>query len=180
LALVQRGYAFMKNTFIIVLSGLLICGCSRSGSGPRTTSATENIKGQLFGLAQLVDAGNTTPEAAWESRYWARAKGDYDAVIAGTDPQAVEVAKAWMGDKATFRARSQEEFASFKGIQFLARKDLASDTVELKYQFVFRDSKTPQQNKIVKMVEVNGVWRCRETRAYDASWDDGSQPERQS
>jgi hypothetical protein len=90
-----------------MLSGLLFCGCSRSSSGPRSKSATESIKGQLFGLAQLVDAGNTTPEAASESPYWARAKGDYDAVIAGIDPQAVDVAKAWVRDKATFRERSR-------------------------------------------------------------------------
>ena len=169
----------MKVLFIIIISSLLICGCSRHSSSPRTTPATENIKGQLFGLEQLVDAGNTTPEAAWESRYWARAKGDYDAVIAGTDPQAVDAAKAWMGDKATFRDRAQKEFASFKGIQFLARKDLARDTVELKYQFGFEDDKTSKQIKIVKMTKVNGVWRCRETSPYDASWDEGSQPEPQ-
>jgi hypothetical protein len=149
---------------------------SFQGSGPRTTPATENIKGQLFSLAELVDAGDATPEAAWESRYWVRANGDYDAVIAGTDPQAVDIAKAWMGDKATFRARSQMEFASFKGIQIVARKDLAADAVELKYKFAFEDGKAAQQIKIVTMVRVNGVWKCRQTRAYDASWDDSSQP----
>ncbi len=169
----------MKTTLFMILSASLICGCSRTHSSPRTTPATESIKGQLFGLAQLVDAGNTTPEAAWESRYWARANGDYDAVIAGTDPQAVAAAKAWMGDQATFRTRSQKEFAVFKGIQFLARKDLAADTVELKYRFAFQEDNNPQQTKIVKMVKVHGVWKCRETRAYDASWDDGSQPEPQ-
>ena len=150
-----------------------------SSSVPRTTPATESIKGQMVGLAQLVDAGNTTPEAAWESRYWARGKGDYDAVIAATEPQAVPVAKAWMGDRATFRARSQAEFASFKGIQILARKDLANDKVELKYQFAFGDHSPVQETKIVVMVKVNGAWRCAETRAYDAGWDDGSQPEPQ-
>ncbi len=169
----------MKGTLVIILSGLLVCGCSRSSSGPRTTAATESIKGQLVGPAQLVDAGNTTPEAAWESRYWARAKGDYDAVIAATDPQAVNGAKGWMGDKATFRARSQKEFASFRGIQILARKNLAGDRVALKYQFAFHNSSTPQEIKIVEMVKINGAWKCAQTRAYDASWDDGSQPEPQ-
>jgi uncharacterized protein YchJ len=170
----------MKNPLIILLSGLLICGCSRPSSGPRTTSATESIKGQLVGLAQLVDAGNTTPEAAWESRYWARAHGDYDAVIAATIPQAVDGAKAWMGDKATFRARSQKEFATFQGIQILARKNLASDKVELKYQFAFQNGSSPQQTKIVEMVKINGAWRSGQTRAHDASWDDGSEPGPQS
>ena len=83
---VRRHTLFMKNTLIVILSTLLLCGVSRSSAGPRTTPATESIKGQLIGLAQLVDAGNATPEAAWVSRYWARAQGDYDAVIAATAP----------------------------------------------------------------------------------------------
>jgi RNA polymerase sigma factor (sigma-70 family) len=148
---------------------------------PRRTAATGSIKGQFFGRGQLVDAGNTTPEDAWESRYWARAQGDYDAVIAATDPPTVPTGKNWMGDKATFRARSRKEYAtSFQGFQILARKDLASDRVELKYLFPYQDSQdssTPQHTKIVTMVEVNGVWRCAQTRGYDASWDAGSQPE---
>jgi uncharacterized protein YchJ len=178
-------YAFMKNTLIILLSGLLICGCSRSGPGahatsraPRTTPDTHKVMGQSFELAQLVDAGNTTPEAAWESRYWARAEGDYDAVIAATDPKVADGAKEWMGDKAKFRASSKREFASFKGLQILARKDLADDKVELKYQFIFQ-AQAPQQPKIVKMVKVSGAWLSGPTRAYDAGWDDGSQPEPQ-
>jgi hypothetical protein len=83
-----------------------------------------------------------------------------------------------MGDKATFRDRSKKEFtSSFKGFQILARKNLANDRVELKYQFTFQPT---QETKIVVMIKVNGVWRCAQTRAYDASWDDGSQPEPQS
>jgi hypothetical protein len=61
----------------------------------------------------------------------------------------------------------------------LARKDLAEDAVELQYQFVFQDGKNPQQTRIVKMVKVDGAWRCRETRVDDDSWEDGSQPETQ-
>jgi hypothetical protein len=175
-AYLAGGYAFVKNTLIILLSSLLLCDCLGSSSGPRTTPATESIRGQLIGLAQLVDAGNTTPEAAWVSRYWARARGDYDAVIAATHLQKVDAAKAWMGDKATFRARSQKEFASFKGIQVLARKNLASDRVELKYRFAFGKR---QETKIVEMVKIEGAWKSGQTRVYDASWDDGSQPEPQ-
>jgi hypothetical protein len=167
----------MKNTLIIALSSLLLCGFSPSSFSQRTTPATESIKGQLIGLAQLVDAGNATPEAAWVSRYWARAQGDYDAVIAATQPKAVKGAKAWMGDKATFHARSQEEFASFKGIQILARKNLASDRVELKYKFAFGER---QETKTVEMVKIEGAWKSGQTRAWDASWEDGSQPEPQS
>jgi len=88
----------------------------------------------------------------------------------------VDAAKAWMGDKAAFRARSQKEFALFNGIEILARKNLASDRVELKYQFGFG---TRQETKIVEMVKIGGAWKSGQTRMYDASWDDGSQPEPQ-
>ena len=153
---------------------------------PRTTAVTGTIKGQFFGRGQLVNAGNTTPEDAWESRYWARAQGDYDAVIAATDPQALDPGRKidWLGDKATFPASSRKEFATaFQGFQILARKDLSPDRVELKYQFTFanwQQSPNPQQTKIVIMVKVNGVWRSAQTRAHDASWDTDSQPEPQS
>ena len=166
----------MKNTLILALSSLLLCGFSSSSFGQRTTPATESIKGQLIGLAQLVDAGDATPEAAWVSRYWARAQGDYDAVIAATQPKMVDAAKAWMGDRATFYDRSREEFASFKGIQILARKNLADDRVELKYKFAFGER---QETKTVEMVKMEGAWKSGQTRAWDASWDEGSQPEPQ-
>ena len=160
-----------------LLAVLLFSGCSRSGDGPRTTSVTPDIKGQLIGPAQLVDAGNTTPEAALESGFWAQAKGDYDAVMASTEPQTQEEAKAWLGDKATFQARSQAEFASFQGVQILARKNMASDRVELKYQFAFQNRPVPQITKIIQMVKIRGAWRGGHTRGYDASWDEGSQLE---
>jgi RNA polymerase sigma factor (sigma-70 family) len=151
---------------------------------PRTTASTSSIRGQFFGRGQLVDAGNGTPEAAWESRYWARAQGDYAAVIAATDASSVTGAKAWMGDEATFRTRSKEEFAtSFQGFQILARKDLASDKVELKYQFSFaaaQESSPRQQVKVVTMVKVNGAWLCAQTRSHDSGWDAGSEPEPES
>jgi hypothetical protein len=166
----------MEYTLIVITSFLLLCCPLRASSGPRTTPATESIKGQLISLAQLVDAGNATPEAAWESRYWARAQGDYDAVIAATDPRTVDAAKAWMGDKETFRDRSKAEFDSFKGIQILARKNLAADRVELKYEFAFGERR---ETKIVEMVKIDGAWKSGQTRAYEANWDDGSQPEPQ-
>lgn len=148
---------------------------------PLKTAATGTIKGQFLARGQLVNAGNTTPEDAWESRYWARSQGDYDAVLAGNVSQADDTAKAWMGDKATFRARSQKEYVtSFQGFQILARKDLSSERVELKYLFPFQGNSTSQQIKIVTMIKINGAWMCSQTRAHDASWDAGSQLEPES
>ncbi|HEV2693275.1 MAG TPA: hypothetical protein VG347_10310 [Verrucomicrobiae bacterium] len=167
----------MKTNLSILLTASLLCGCSHSSPGPRTTPATQTIKGQLVSLSQLVDAGDATPEAAWETRYWARAHGDYDAVIAATSPQNVAGAKAWMGDPATFHDRSQKDFSSFTGIQILARKNVAPDRVELKYQFAFENGAAAQQTKIVEMIQINGAWKSGATRTNLAGWDAGSQPE---
>lgn len=61
---------------------------------PRRTAVTGSVKGQLFGRGQLIDAGDTTPEDAWESRYWARAQGDYDGVWASNFPGEDDISKA--------------------------------------------------------------------------------------
>jgi RNA polymerase sigma factor (sigma-70 family) len=147
------------------------------------TAASGTVKGQLFGQGQLINAGNTTPEDAWESRYWARAQGDYDGVLARNLPQGDEVAKEWMGDKSTYRTRSQKEFTTtFQGFQILARKDMADGSVELKYRFTSQDKTDTKTapSKIVTMMQVNRAWLCAGTRAYDESWDAGSQPEPES
>jgi len=148
-------------------------------AAPRTTPATASIHGQVLSPAQLVDAGNTTPEAALETRFWARAIGDYAGVLAATDPQVRPVTKAWMGDRATFRRRSQDDFGSIKGVQIVARKDLAGDKVELEYQLTYVDPQTPPFAKIDEMVKFNGAWFSSQTRSNDASWDVASQPEPQ-
>jgi hypothetical protein len=62
------------------------------------------------------------------------------------------------------------------GIQNLARKSLANDRVELKYNFAFGDR---EDSKIVEMVKIEGAWKSGQTRVHDASWDDGSQLEPQ-
>jgi hypothetical protein len=49
--------------------------------------------------------------------------------------------------------------------------------VELKYKFEFGER---QETKIVEMVKIEGAWKSGQTRAWEASWDEGSQPEPQS
>jgi len=77
-----------RNLVTIALAASLCSGCSHSGPEAHTTPATENIKGQHFATAQLIDAGNTTSEVALESFYWALFRGHYDALIASYVPQA--------------------------------------------------------------------------------------------
>ncbi len=175
-------------TFWLALSVVasLFSGCSHSHPEARTTPVTENIKGQHITTAQLVDAGNTTPEAALESYYWALFNGNYDAFIASYVPQArKEVAKSWGSDKTKFATQMQERYAFVNGLQILARKIVADDKAELKYRLEFTPQGPGQADaatKIALLVKVGSAWESpgeNNGKKYDASWDEGSQPEPQ-
>jgi len=174
-----------RNLFTIALAASLVSGCSHSGSDAHTAPTTENIKGQHFTTTQLVDAGNTTPEAALESSYWALFRGHYDAYIASYVPQAQKkAAGAWGGDKAKFAAAMQKRYAYVSGLQILARKTVADDKVELKYRVEFQNqapSQPDEATKIAILVKEGSAWGLPEDngKKYEASWDEGSQPEPQ-
>lgn len=160
---------------------MLGTGCSGSGYGPRTTSATAKIKGQYMDGRHLTDAGNTTPEAALETSFWASSKGDYGADVAFYTPQMQEQVRRWDGNKTEFASKMKCKFSRFKGLQIIARKAVANDTVELRYAFAFASQRTNPENvpmeKIACLVKIQGAWKCAETRSYSADWDAGSTPE---
>ena len=108
----ERQWITIRSALVLVT--LLFSGCSHSSSEARTTPATASIKGQLIGPAQLVDAGNTTPEAALESVFWASANGNYDAVIDSYIPQMRKEVEGWYGDKTKFIAGQQKNLRSSK------------------------------------------------------------------
>jgi hypothetical protein len=89
--------------------------------------------------------------------------------LIGKNPFHIE--RCWLD---MFREKSKKEFDGFKGIQILARKDLATNRVELKYEFAFGNR---EERKIVEMVKIDGAWRSGATRGWEASWDAGSAPE---
>ena len=155
-------------------------------SGARTTPATESIKGQYITGAELVDAGNTTPEAALESTFWASANGNYDVIIASYVPQMRKKVKGWLGDKNEFATRQRITFASFKGLQILARKTVTGDQVELRYHIDhinswnhFRTPITNNVDRIQLLVKKGGAWKLSDMTRYGTNWDQGSQPEPQ-
>jgi hypothetical protein len=135
------------NKKSLKIVGLLLLACWSFSGCSRSDSSSHIIKGQLIGSSQLVDAGNTTPESALESDFWRESNSN------------------------------RAKFTSFQGLQILASKKVASNQVELKYRFEFQNSSTPQKTKIIEMVKINGAWQVGQTRAYDASWDDGSELE---
>ena len=168
---------------LVVVS--LFSGCSHSGSVARTTPSTESIKGQYIATAQLVDAGNTTPEAALESFYWALFDGNYDAYIASYVPQArKEAANGWDGDKTKFATQMKKKYEFVNGLQILASKTVADDKAELKYRLEFKPQgrgRADAATKIALLVKEGSAWELPENngKKYETNWDEGSQPEPQ-
>ena len=181
--------ATLTSGIVLVIITVFLVFKALSGSfGARTTPATETIKGQYITDAQLVDAGNTTPEAALETLFWATASGNYDALTASFVPQVRKEVRGWYGDKAQFAAQAERFSSSFKNLQILARKTVADDKVELKYHFeklYRRPGQTTTSHadvtKIATLVRIGSAWEFpdNESRSYEANWDEGSQAELQ-
>jgi hypothetical protein len=177
----KQSVTFWLASLVVIL---LFGGCSHSGSVARTTPATESIKGQYIATSQLVDAGNTTPEAALESFYWALFDGNYDAYIACYVPQArKEMAQVCGGDKTKFATQMQKRYAFVNGVQILARKIVANDKAELKYRLEFKPQgprRADAATKIAILVKVGSAWESpgeNNAKKYETNWDEGSQPE---
>jgi hypothetical protein len=146
-------------TGIILLAVLLIYLASKtlSGSagpsGARTTPATESIRGQYIGLAQLVDAGNTTPEAALESAFWAMANGN--SSIKGLQ---ILARKTVTDDKVELRYHI--------------------DHID-SWNRLHGQTTTNKFDQILLLVKKGGTWKFARKSAYTTNWDTGSQPEPQ-
>jgi len=193
----QAALHFMKNVIIIgaMAATILIAGFDKkssrgsvtpppappadAASSPVAQPATESIKGQYIGPTQLVDAGNTTPEAALETGFWATANGNYDAVIGGYIPEMRKEVEGWYGGKDKFMGH-KKKFESFKGLQIVARKVVADDKVELRYycEFQFQPASN-RTDQIQSLVRVGSAWMLADKTAYTTNWDEGSQPEPQ-
>jgi len=184
-----RIVAILAGTILLAAFPIYLVFKTATGSGSsgaRTTRATEGIQGQYIAPTQLVDAGNTTPEAALESTFWASANGNYDDIIASYVPQMRKKVKGWLGDKNEFAIYARIRFMPFKGLQILARKTVADDKVELRYHIDhinswnhFRPPITNNVDQIQLLVKKGGAWKLSEMTRYGTNWDKGSQPEPQ-
>jgi hypothetical protein len=126
---------------------------SAGPSGARTTPATESIQGQYIGLAQLVDAGNTTPEAALESAFWAMVNGN--SSIKGLQ---ILARKTVADDKVELRYHIDH-----------------TDS----WNRLHGETTTNNFDQILLLVKKGGAWKFAHKTAYTTNWDEGSKPEPQ-
>ena len=128
---------------------------------------------------QLAFAGYATPEDALESMTWSMMNGDYDQSLASLGPELQQEELAKDRGREEFEARRQVQAPLFKGMQILASKMLADDTVELKVRvdaLPSPDATTELPLLVIQpMVKVGDEWKLgNPERAFDEGWD---QPE---
>ena len=149
--------AFLTGTILLAVFLIYLAIKTLPGSagptGTRTTPATESIRGQYIGLAQLVDAGNTTPEAALESAFWAMVNGN--SSIKGLQ---ILARKTVADDKVELRYRI----------------DHTDSWNRLHGQMT-----TNNFDQVLLLVKKGGAWKFAHKTAYTTNWDKGSQPEPQ-
>jgi RNA polymerase sigma factor (sigma-70 family) len=124
---------------------------------------------------QLAFVGYATPEAAFQSMTWAMSAGTYEQALAALAP---ELQKQELGDpkaRSSFESGRTNIAPLLKGVEILARKNLAEDRVELK---VRTDIDPPSGGQpmpdvmIQPMVKVGDEWKLGgSTRGYQQSWD---------
>ena len=141
----------------------------------RRSSLKGHIPGAYIAKGQLQFAGYDTPEAAMESMNWAMLTGTFEQANEGLHPDLLDQEATSQKEKEGFESRQKMLAPLFKGMQVVARKDLADGKVELKVK-LDTDPIPGQQGKmpeymIQPMSSVNGQWRISgSTRGYEDQW----------
>jgi RNA polymerase sigma factor (sigma-70 family) len=124
----------------------------------------------------MVAAGYETPEAALQTLTAFLMSGTYDQANGALDPKLLERQSPTQTDKEAFEAGQKEATQTFKGMQIMARKQMADDKVELKVRM--EGLKAPgdptERPEIViqVMTKVGDVWKLGgSTHPYDPKWD---------
>ncbi len=125
---------------------------------------------------QLTHVGYATPEAAFQTIYWAMMKGTYDQVNEGLSSEALASELKNPKGRAGFEARQKVMAPLFKGLQIVAKKLLADNNVELKMKMDVDPFPGQRQQMppfmIQPMVKVGDAWKLGgSTRGHQESWD---------
>jgi hypothetical protein len=131
---------------------------------------------------QLANVGYNTPEAAFETMMWAMMNGNYDKLTESFSPEIqAEMKKATDSDRKHFETKAKMDAPLFKGMQILAKKNIADNQVDLKISMDgIEGHRTISKSEygIQLIVKVGNEWKVAGGfDGYEASWDNGSQLE---
>ncbi len=136
--------------------------------------------GSYISTDQLALVGYATPETALESITWSMMHGTYDQVNEGVSPTLLAGASEDKQAREQFEASQKKAAPLFKGIQIVAKKVLADDTVELKMRWDSHPIPGEQRDlpsfMIQPMVKVGDRWKLGgNTRGHQDAWDEDAQ-----
>ncbi len=129
---------------------------------------------------QLAHVGYATPEAALQTITWAMYKATYEQVNEGLGPEELASEARDPKGREGFEARQKVMAPLFKGLQVVAKKQLADDKVELKVKieadpFPGQDRAMPPF-MIQPMVKVGDAWKIGgSTRGHEETWEKDGQ-----
>ena len=170
-----------KSLVAVLLILLLIVGAAvlvLTRGSPLPPIKPAHAPGTYLSRTNAVFAGYDTPEAALESVFYAFFNGDYDAFMPAVLADQEKSVKSDFGDNPKrFKAKSRRESAPIRGLSIVARKNISSDKVELKFEIVANEGRdgTTTNFMIGPMVKVGKTWKCNfdATSDYKTNWDNG-------
>ncbi len=129
-------------------------------------------------ISKISSVGFESPENAFRSYMSAAASGDYDKLLAAMSPTCKAQAMTPEAKKQ-FEERTvtgAEERNNFRGLQFLAKKSLGADKVDLEI-VVYEFGKGPSIS-VQHMVKVENEWKYDSSVASDPLfWNQGTNVE---
>lgn len=141
---------------------------------PPVNQPTDGNAGAYIRKDQLAFVGYATPEASLQSMTWAMMAGKYEMANAALNPEMQASELKDPKARESFETAQQMFATKLKGIQFLAKKVLADDKVELKVNLDIDPGTKPFH--IQPMVKVGNEWKLGgSTREYSPSWEQNGQ-----
>jgi RNA polymerase sigma factor (sigma-70 family) len=144
---------------------------------PVQSGTTPHPPGSYIAKDQMQNAGYATPEQALETITSVMMNGPYEQVTQGLSPEMLAAETRDPAGKSGYERRRSTLAPLFKGIQFVAKKILAEDRVELKMKMdvdaeMKKLSPDNPEFLIQPMMKIGDQWKISgSTREYTSKWD---------
>jgi hypothetical protein len=134
----------MKTTLTIILSGLLLCGCSKQAD-------------VTYPKESLSFAGYATPDSAMETWVWAVCNGDRSNIMRSLTPDAQKVWEEMLAGKTDKQMRDEavQNADKLQGLVIHKKKVVSDDTVIL-YESMIGHAGEVEKMEVKK---IGGEWK---------------------
>lgn len=157
---------------------------SQTNRGPNSTGPADDARGHAawppgtyITKDLLSPAGYDSPEAALQTTMYAMVKGTYELANESLAPQLLIAEPPTAEAKKEFDRNRDTNSPFFKGMQILARKEVANDRVELKVKIESNPNPAAWDEKtnrvlLQTMTNIGDAWKLGgSTREWAEDWD---------